>query len=171
MEQTSLDLNEDDDERRLECGLILALIDDGDVGHNDSKEAVEAHAGSHDEGLVGEERHADRTDGRGNARREKHTVPQRRTCCKVRQKIRVERDDVGHGHKRGKTGKDLGADRRTVGLQLKKLFHDILPFFFPALSLHLNFFQETKQIFSHHYKGLAMKMQVFCLFLLYFLIS
>jgi len=36
--------------------------------------------------------------------------------CKVGQQVRVERDDVGHGHKRGKTGKDLSAYRSTVGL-------------------------------------------------------
>ncbi|MFR6425030.1 MAG: hypothetical protein ACLUNO_05300 [Oscillospiraceae bacterium] len=39
------------------------------------------------------------------------------------QQIRVERDDVRHGHKRRQTGDDLRAYGGVVFFQMKDLFH------------------------------------------------
>ena len=100
-------LDEDDDQTGLERGLILAVVDDGDVGHDHGKEAVQTHAGSHDEGLVGHEGHADGADGGGNAGCQEHTVPQRGADREVGQQVGVQGDDVGHRHER--------RDRKSVG--------------------------------------------------------
>ena len=125
-------LDEDDAQCRLERLQVAHAGQGDDVGHDDGKEAVESHAGRHGKGLVGRERHDERADGGSDARGEEHAVPELRAALSAEagQQVRVERDDVRHGHERGEAGKKLGAHGGPVGLQLEKLFHDILPFSF-----------------------------------------
>ena len=104
-------LKQDDDQSGLERGHISHTGHGNDVADNYSEEAVQTHTGSHCEGLVGHERHAERTNGRGNAGCQKHTVPQfiaRGT--KTGEQVRVQRDDVGHRHECREASHDLSLD-------------------------------------------------------------
>ena len=105
---------EDDEENALDeddahCGregfLVAQAGERCDVCNDDGEEAVQAHAGGHDEGLVGQEGHGHRADGAGNAGGQKHAVPKRGAHGEVGQQIGVQGDDVGHRHERRETGK------------------------------------------------------------------
>ena len=115
-----------DDEGGLEGCNIAHTGDAYDVGNNNGEEAVETHTGSHCEGLVGKKCHCEHTYCGSNAGCEEYAVPQGRAAVKVGEQIGVQRDDVGHCHKGGQTGNDLGSDGGAVGLQLENFFKHIL---------------------------------------------
>ena len=107
-------LQQDDHQSGLE-GLHIAHAGEAhDVGYHHGKEAVEAHAGGQGEGLVGQERHAEHGQGGGDTGSQEHAVPEGRACIKVCQQVRVQGDDVGHGHEGGEAGQDLRADGGAV---------------------------------------------------------
>ena len=118
-------LDEDDAQRRLERLQVAHAGQGDDVGHDDGEKAVETHAGRHGKGLVGRERHDERADGGGDAGGEEHAVPELRAAlgAEAGQQVRVERDDVRHGHERRQAGDDLGAYGGVVFFQVKELFH------------------------------------------------
>ena len=66
------------------------------------EEAVEAHARGHGEGLVGQEGHAEDTDGGGDAGSHEHGVPEFLPVgAEARQQVGIQGDDVGHRHEGG----------------------------------------------------------------------
>jgi hypothetical protein len=73
-----------------------------------TKEAVQAHAGCHTEGLIGQERHADHTHKGSQAGCHEDTVPQGRAGIKIGQQVGVQRDDVSHGHECSQASHQLG---------------------------------------------------------------
>ena len=100
------------------------------IGHNQRKEAVQTHTGSHGKGLVGQEGHHNTAHSGGNTGGQKYTVPQGRAGIEVGQQVGVQRDDIGHRHEGGQTGHDLCANRRPVFFQFKHFFHGIVPLYF-----------------------------------------
>ena len=122
--------DQNDDQRGLEGGQIAHTGQAYDVAHHHSKEAVQAHAGGHGEGLVGQKCHAEHTDGGGDAGCHEHAIPQGAAGVKIGQQVGVQGDDVGHGHEGGQTGHDLGADIGAICFELENfLKHDGYPFF------------------------------------------
>ena len=111
--------HQDDDQRGLEGGHIAHAGHGGDVGDHQGEEAVQAHAGGHGKGLVGQEGHHQAAHAGSDAGGQEHAVPQSGPYVKVGQQVGVQRDDVGHGHKRGQTGHDLGTDSGAVFFELK----------------------------------------------------
>ena len=124
-------LDKDDAQGGLK-GLQIAHAGQGHkVGHHHGKEAVQAHAGGHGEGLVGQEGHTEHAHGGREAGGHEHGVPKLLPVgAETGEQVGVQRDDVGHGHKGGQTGQDLGADVCAVLLQVKQLLHwDLLRFY------------------------------------------
>ena len=78
-----------------------------DIAYDHGKEAVQTHAGSHAEGLVGQESHANHTYKGSNAGCHEDTVPQCAAGIEARQQVGVQSDDVSHGHKSGQTSHQL----------------------------------------------------------------
>ena len=120
--------HKDDDQSGLESFGVahLRALESGqgnDAAHDHGKEAVEAHAGSHGEGLVGEEGHADGADGGCDAGGQEHAVPKRGAHGEAGQQVGVQGDDVGHRHEGGQTCHDLRADVGAVFLQLEYFLH------------------------------------------------
>ena len=134
--------HQDDHQRGLEGSHIAHAGQGHDVAHDHSKEAVQAHAGRHGKGLVGQECHAEHTDGGGHTGGYEHAVPQGAAGVKIRQQVGVQRDDIGHGHERGQTGHHFRLHGGAVFLQLEGLFkhsnRTFLPLFpgIPGIYVH-----------------------------------
>ena len=104
-------LQQDDDQSGLEGSHVGHAGHGNDVADDHGKEAVQTHTGSHCEGLVGQERHAERTDGRRDAGCQEHAVPQILSGgAEAGEQVRVQRDDVGHRHERREASHDLSLD-------------------------------------------------------------
>ena len=118
-------LDEDNAQRCLERSYIAESRHSDNVADNYRKEAVESHTGCHRKRLVGEKRHCERTDCRSNAGCKEHAVPQCVTALtsETGQQVRVQGDDVGHRHERGKSCDDFGAHGRTVLFEFEQFFH------------------------------------------------
>ena len=107
-------------------GIILAGIILGkSASLFDNKEAVQTHTGCHGKGLIGQECHAEHTDGRSHTGCHEHTVPQSAAGIEIGQQIGVQSNDVGHGHKGGQTCNDLGTNGRLVLREFKDFFKHI----------------------------------------------
>jgi hypothetical protein len=87
---------------------------DQDDNYNNGKEAVETHTWCHGEGFVCQQSHTDGTQTGGDTGGQEYTVPQGGAHIEPGQQIRVQGDDVRHGHKGGETGHDFGSYRRAV---------------------------------------------------------
>ena len=152
-------LDEDDDQGRLEGFHIGHPGHGDDVGHHQGKEAVEPHPGGHGKGLVGQKRHGDGADGRGDAGGQEHAVPQLGPAvgAKAGEQIGVEGHDIGHGHEGGQAGHDLRADGGAVLLQMKELFHAGIP----PKSVYFLFCPGAGPAFTKrfHFTGFSRKMQ------------
>ena len=113
-------LNQDDDQSSLE-GCHISHTGHGDnVAHDHSEEAVQAHAGSHAEGLIGQECHAEHTHSGSDAGGHEHTIPQLGALsAEIGQQIGVQSDDVGHGHESGQTSHQFSLDIGAVVGQFK----------------------------------------------------
>ena len=124
-------LNQDDDQSGLEGSHIGHTGHGNNVAHDHSKEAVQAHAGGHAEGLVGQEGHAEHADGGCDTGGHEHAVPELGALsAEIGQQIGVQSNDVGHGHEGGQTGNQFGFDVGAVFRQFKNLFkHIFFPFF------------------------------------------
>ena len=96
------------------------------IRDNHSEKAVQSHTGSHDKRLVRKKSHRNRSDGRGDAGCHEYRIPQVSAFRLVaRKNIRIQRNDIRHGDKRGQPRKNLGSDICLVFLQMKKSFHTI----------------------------------------------
>ena len=122
-------LHQDDAQYRLEGAGVVGVQQGGHVARHHGEEAVQAHAGSHDKGLVGQESHAHRADGGGDAGGEKYAVPQGRPGLEAGEQVRVQGDDVGHRHERGETGQNFCFHSCAVLLQVEDTFHCFLSSF------------------------------------------
>ncbi len=113
--------HQNNDQSSLERSHIAHAGHGNNVTNDHSKEAVQAHAGSHGEGLVRQERHAEHTNGGSNTSGHEHTVPQVRTAsAEVGQQIGVQGNDVGHGHEGGQASHDFGLHICAVFRELKE---------------------------------------------------
>ncbi len=121
-------LHQNDAQHRLEGAGIVRVQHGGHVAGDDGEEAVQTHAGGHDEGLVGQEGHDYRADGAGDAGGQEHAVPKGRADGEVGQQVGVQGDDVRHGHEGGQAGQDLRFDRGAVLLQVEDTLHVIFSF-------------------------------------------
>ena len=118
-------LHQNDAQHRLKGAGVVGVQHGGHVAGDHGKEAVQPHAGCHNEGLVGQKSHAHRADGAGDAGGQENAVPKRGANGEVGQQIGVQGDDVRHGHEGGQTGKDLRFDGGAVFLQVEDALHMI----------------------------------------------
>ena len=118
-------LHQNDAQHRLKGAGVVSVQHGGHIAGDDGEEAVQTHAGRHDEGLVGQKRHAHRADGAGDAGGQKNAVPEGSANGEVGQQVGVQGDDVRHGHEGGQTGKNFRLDGGAVFLQVEDAFHVI----------------------------------------------
>ena len=87
--------NQNNTQCRTEGNQIGGSCNGSDIRDNDREETVQSHTGRHDKRLVRKKGHGERTYRGSNTGRHKNSVPKVRSLClKIRQKIRVQGDDI-----------------------------------------------------------------------------
>ena len=97
--------------------------------HGVSEVSVERHSRRQSDGIVGIESHHQRGDGSGNARGKDHAFCRH---ARLRQDLRVDHNNVGHGHKRGEAPEHLLPQRTLILGELEIAIDQSFP-------LNLNF--------------------------------
>ncbi|MNM99105.1 hypothetical protein D3C81_1116550 [compost metagenome] len=92
--------------------------------NNGSKICIKTHARRKRYRKVNEQAHGDRENPGGKRRRQENRIPPHVDLTKSRQRVRVDRKDVGHRHKRSQARHNLRTHCRTVLFQFKKPIHD-----------------------------------------------
>ena len=77
---------------------------------------VERHAGRQRDRIIRPQPHHERRNRGREARREEHAVLGH---ARLRQNLRIDHDDVRHGHERGQAGEKLDANRGVVFAKMK----------------------------------------------------
>ena len=110
--------DEDAAQRHLPGKLHAADHGEGEVG-------VEPHARRQRDRVVGQERHQQAADRRGDAGRDEHGAERHAGFA---EDVRVDEDDVGHGQEGRDPGHDLRPHRRLVLVEFEQSFeHQRLP--------------------------------------------
>ena len=105
-------LDENGQQRNLPA---VAIAEDDGIGQI----GVQAHAGGEHERQIRQHRHADGADEGSDGRRQEHSG---RVHARGAEDARIDREDIGHRHKRRDAGHDLGLHVGFVCGELKDSF-------------------------------------------------
>ncbi|MNP22493.1 hypothetical protein D3C76_1151660 [compost metagenome] len=99
------------------------LIRCGGGQYNRGKIGIQPHARSQRHRKINEDAHSDGKDTCGDGSCQENSVPIHTGPSEGIKSIRVDRQNIGHGHKRGQTGHNFRSNRGAALLQLEKTIH------------------------------------------------